>query len=104
MVWVSALERADREQIARQRQQHAGDAIGQRDHHPAPQRVEQPAEQQRPEEIAGRERQDVPADLVGRDAEEIGQHQRIGEEDRVVEERLRGHQRQPDQRALRDTA
>ena len=39
---------------------------------------------------------------LGRDAVEIGQHQRVGEEDRVVEERLRGHQREPDQRAPRD--
>ena len=38
--------------------------------------------------------------MVGRDAEEIGQHQRKGEEDRVVEERLRRHQHQTDQRAL----
>jgi hypothetical protein len=57
--------------------------------------VEQPAEQQRSEKIAGRERQDVPSDLGwDRDAEEIGQHQREGEEDRVVEKRLRDHQHQ----------
>ena len=98
MVWDLRAERADRKQIARQRQQHARDAIGERDHRAPSQRIEQPAEQQRSEKIAGRKRQNVPADLVRGDAEEIGQHQREGEEDRVVEERLRCHQRQADQR------
>ena len=37
---------------------------------------------------------------IGRDAVEIGQDQRVGEEDGVVEEGLRGHQREADQRAL----
>ena len=39
--------------------------------------------------------------MIGADAVEVGQHQRIGEEDRVVEERLRRHQAQADERALR---
>ena len=52
-----------------------------------------------PEEISGRERQDVPADLVGADAVEVGQDQRIGEEDRIVEECLRRHQAQAHQGA-----
>ena len=32
--------------------------------------------------------------MIGGDAVEVGQHQRIGEEDRVIEERLRRHQAQ----------
>ncbi len=38
---------------------------------------------------------------VRRDAVELGQHQRVGEEDRVVEERLRRHQRRGRPGALR---
>ncbi len=38
--------------------------------------------------------------MLRRDGVERGQHQRVGEEDRVVEKRLRGHQRERDQRAL----
>ena len=38
--------------------------------------------------------------MIGADAVEVGQHQRVGEEDRVVEEGLRGHQREADERAL----
>ena len=54
----------------------------------------------RPEHVAGGERQNIPADLLGRDVVEVGQDQRVGEEDGVVEEGLRGHQQKPDQCAL----
>ncbi|MBI5131254.1 MAG: sigma 54-interacting transcriptional regulator [Rhodopseudomonas palustris] len=49
-------ERTDREQIARHRQQDRRHTIGEGNHAAAADSVEQPAEQQRPEEIAGRER------------------------------------------------
>ena len=62
--------------------------------------VEQGPEQQRAEEIAGRERQQIPADAIRGDAVEVGQDQRVGEEDRVVKERLGGHQTEADQRSL----
>jgi len=68
--------------------------------HPASHRVEQPAEQQRPEEIAGRERQHVPSDLTGGDPVEVGQYQGESKEDGIVEKRLRDHQGHADQRAL----
>ena len=93
-------QRPDRKQIAGKRQQHARHAVSERNHGAASQRVEQAAEQQGPKKISGRERQNVPANLVGGDPEEIRQHQRKGEEDRVVEERLRDHQHEADQRAL----
>jgi len=55
------------------------------------------SEKHRPEEVSGRERQQIPADMIGRDGVEVGEHQRIGEEDRVVEKRLRHHQAQAHQ-------
>ena len=65
-----------------------------------PTRIEQPAEQDRAEHVARRERQDVPADPIRRRLIEVGQDQRIGEEDRVIEKCLRRHQAQTHQRAL----
>src|SRR6202165_2746851 len=52
-------QHADRKQIARKREQNARYAIGERNHRAASERIEQPAEQQRPKEIAGREGEDV---------------------------------------------
>ena len=43
--------------------------------------------------------QKIPADMIGADAVEVGQHQSVSEEDRVIEEGLRRHQTQTDQRA-----
>ena len=54
-----------------------------------------------PREISRRERQNVPADAVGRHAVEIGQDQRVGEEDGIVEECLRRHQGQAHERSPR---
>ena len=36
--------------------------------------------------------QKIPADMIGADAVEVGQHQSVSEEDRVIEEGLRRHQ------------
>ena len=79
-----------------QRQQHPRHPVGRGDHGFAAERVEQPSEQHRTEEVAGGEGQDVPADPVRRHLVEVDQDQRVGEEDRVVEERLRRHQREAD--------
>jgi hypothetical protein len=51
-------------------------------------------EQQRTQEIPRGERQQVQPDAVLGHAEEPAEHERVREEDRVVEEGLGGHQRQ----------
>jgi hypothetical protein len=53
-----------------------------------------------PTEIAEREREEVEADALARHAVERAEDERIGEEERVVEERLRHHQREAQQGAL----
>ena len=96
MVWVVAesTPSANRYPVRASRRPDA--RVGQRDHRPAANRVEQPSEQNRPEKIPERERQQVPADLTCADPIEVGEDERVGEEDRIVEEGLRGHQRQAD--------
>ena len=96
------VEHALAEQQPDDRQQHPRDRVGERDHLLAPDRVEQRPQDQRPEKIAERERQHVPADRLRRHAIEPAEHQRVGEEDRVVEKRLRRHQHQSEHRALAD--
>ncbi|MNH03441.1 hypothetical protein D3C79_627040 [compost metagenome] len=85
------------EQVTAAGQQYPGKQVGRADHDAPPDHVEQPAQQHRPAEIAQSERQDVPAYLGRRHVVEVGQHQGIGEEDRVVEKGLGGQQCQPDQ-------
>ena len=100
-VWVVASSTPSTNADAGQQEADARQRIGRR-HHPAPpEAIEQRAEQQRSEHVAGRERQDVQADARRLDAVEAGQHQRVGEEDRVVEERLRDHQREDQHAAPR---
>ncbi|MNH18561.1 hypothetical protein D3C79_782660 [compost metagenome] len=86
------------EGIATERQQNSRCRVGEADHHPSADQVEQTPKQQRPAEIAQCQGQDVPTDLLGGHLVKIGEHQRIGEEDRVVEKGLRGHQGHPHQR------
>ena len=88
------------EQGAAHQQRQARQRIGRSDHDAAAERVEETAEQERAEKIAEREWQDVPADLVGTHCIEFRQHQRVGEEDGVVEEGLRGHQGKADEGPL----
>ena len=64
--------------------------------------VEEPAQHDRPKEIAGGEGQDIPADVGGFNAIKYRQDNSIGEEDRVIEERLGGHQGQADKSAQRE--
>src|ERR1700722_2327352 len=90
----------DLKQVTRERKQNSGSAVSKRDHRAAPQRIEQPAENQRSQQISGRERKDIPAKLVGRYPVEIAQYERKGEKDGVVEERLGCHQHQSNQRAF----
>ena len=56
-------------------------------------------EQQRPAEITERERQDVAPDMLRGDVVEAGEDEGIGEEDRVIEEGLRGDEGEPQHRA-----
>ena len=59
--------------------------------------VEQAAEHNGAQHVAGREGKDVPADRVRGDGVEVGEDEGVGEEDGVVEEGLRGHQREAHQ-------
>src|SRR6202522_1663812 len=77
--------------------EHAGEPIGQRDHDAAPKRVEQAPENDGTQEVAEREGQNIPANGVAADRVEFRQDERVGEKNGVVEERLRRHQRQPDE-------
>ena len=90
---------AGQEQRGGDQQQAAAD-VADRDHDAPADGVEQPPEQHRPEEVPDRQRDDVPAGRARPDVEEGGQHEPLGEEHRVVEERLPDEQRQPQQRAL----
>jgi hypothetical protein len=72
--------------------QYCRKRIRQRDHWPAPPCVKQAPDQQWSEKVADGEGHDVEADAIGADAVEFGEHQGVGEKDRIVEERLRHHQ------------
>jgi len=96
MVWDCALKRRSRTD-SRQREEHARDTIGERNHRTAAQRVEQPAEQQRAQELpAAKGRMYQPTWFAGMPRN--GSTAR-SEEDRVVENAAR-HQRQSNQRLL----
>ena len=56
---------------------------------------------ERPEDVADRERDQVERRVSRPDAEEVREHERVGEEDRVVEKRLAAHQGQSEHAALR---
>ena len=101
---LSSIERAFAKEIADDRQQHARDRIGRGDHRLASDAIEQRPEQQRTEKIADREGQDVPADRGRGHAVELGQNECVGEEDGVVEKRLRAHQHEAEHGALRIVA
>ncbi len=87
------VQRADAEEFRADGQQHTGQDVGAGDHLPAPDGIEQPAEGQRPEQVTDRERHEVVGGVGGLDMEEELEDQAVGEEDRVVQERLRDHQR-----------
>ncbi len=74
-----------------------GDGIGRGDHRLASDLVEKRPEKQRAEYIAGREGKDIKPDALMRDMIERRQHESVGEEDRIIEEALRAHQREADQ-------
>ena len=80
-------------------EQHPGEDVGEGDHPDPPDPVEQRAQQQRAGEVAHREHRDVPPGLL--DAEERGEGVAVGEEERVVEERLPDEQREAQDRAAR---
>ncbi len=56
---------------------------------------------QRAEQVADREREEVVPSRLRGDVVEVGQHQGVGEEDRVVQEGLRHHHREAQERARR---
>ena len=72
--------------------------VRERDHRPSPDRVEEPRQHDRPEEVAHGERQEIEPDVVRAHAVEAAEDQRVREEDRVVRERLRRHERQAEDR------
>ena len=92
------------EQERRDGQEQPGQHVGARDHLPAADRVEQVPDRERPGEVADGERDEEDRRGRRRDAVELAQHQRVGEEDRVVEERLGDHQRRAEHRAGRVVA
>ena len=82
-------------------QADGGDEVGAGDHRPPPDRVEEPAEQQRAGEVGDPERDQIGGRGRVGDLEERGQDDREGEDDRVVDEGLGGHQREAQDRAPR---
>ena len=92
-------EEAAHEQPAGDREEEARDRVGDGDHLPAADGVEEPAEEDRAEEVADGKRQDVEAHAIGRDAVEAAEDERVGEEDRVVGEGLRDHEREAQDRS-----
>jgi hypothetical protein len=75
-------------------QQHPRGHTAQGDHGLAADVVEQPPQQQRPEQVPEDERDDVGGYDVVLDPEEGAEHQRLGEEHGVVDERLADEQGQ----------
>ena len=86
-------QRAGGEQPRGEQQQDAGQDVGARDHRLAADRVEQPAEHQRADQVADGDDREVVA-RVGLDVEEDGEDLRVAERDRVVQEGLADEQRE----------
>src|SRR5262249_22682485 len=80
------------EQDRRKGQQNARDDVGAGDHLLAAPGVKQRPQDQRPAQVADGKRQPIQRDLVRGHVVEVDQHQRVGEEDRVIQERLGDHQ------------
>ena len=83
----------------RDREQDAGEDVRAGDHADPADGVEERAEQQGAEEVAGREDREVPPGLL--DAEERAEGVAVGEEEGVVEERLAHEQREAEDGAPR---
>ena len=88
------------EQPGAEGQQGPGNQIRAGDHLLAPQAVEQVAQQQRAGQVTDRERETIQRNRIVADVVELGEHQGVGEEDRVVQERLGDHQRGAEDRPL----
>jgi hypothetical protein len=82
-------------------QQHPGQQVGRGDHLLAPDRVEQRAEHQGTDQVPGGEGDRAVGRIAGGDAQKGGQHRRIAEQDRVVEEGLAHEQPEAQDRTLR---
>ena len=85
-----------REEQARGSQQEGRERIRAGDHRAPADRVEEAAQDDRPEEVPHSERQQVEPGVRPRDMVKLGQDERVSEEDGVVEEGLGDHQRQPE--------
>jgi hypothetical protein len=81
------------EQVRGDRQHRPGQDVGARDHLLAADGVEEVPDRQRAEQVPDREGDQVERRVRGVDVVELRQHQGVGEEDRVVQERLGDHQR-----------
>ena len=93
MVWVVALRTPALKRIALMTRRDSGEEVGTRDHAATADGVEEMADGQGADEIAQREEHEVVRRIAAGDAVDLGENQRVGEEDRVVEERLGDHQR-----------
>ncbi len=87
------------EEEGRDREHDRREGVAAADHLAPSDRVEERAEQQRPEQVAQGEGEEVDRRAGGGLVVEVLQHERVGEEDRVVEEALRDHQRRAEHRA-----
>ena len=83
----------------RAEQQQARRRVGQADHPPSPDAVEEMSEEEGPGEVPEREGKEVQPDAVGWYAVELSQDEAVGEEDGVVGEGLGDHQAQAEDRA-----
>ena len=86
------IEGSGLEQLRGDDEQDAGHQVGAGDHLAAADGVEQPADGQRAKQVPGGEGHEVVGGVGGLDVEEELQDQAVGEEDRVVQERLGDHQ------------
>jgi hypothetical protein len=93
-------ENADREQGARKRKQQPRERIGRGDHRTSAKGVEQTSEKEGAKKVSGGKGEEIPAHPAGLDVVEVGENERVGEEDGVVEEGLRRHQAEADECAL----
>ena len=94
-------QRVGLEQDRREGQDDPADRVAAPDHLAATDAVEQGTQHQGPEQVADREGEEEQRSLCGAETVEVLQHQGVGEEDGVVEEALRDHQRQAEDRTGR---
>ena len=95
-VWVTALRRAGIEQDGAEGEESAGQDVRAGDHLSTPDGVEEMPDGEWADEIPQGEEDEVVGGVGGGDVVDLREHQRVGEEDGVVEERLGDHQGGPE--------